>query len=293
MPTCHARESDLPRRNRGPIGNDSVIGRQVIIRLRRGWKRGSPGKADLLTARQARQFFLVFQPIVAVSDGDLWGFEALMRWRHPIHGEIAPSIFIPVAEVSGLITHFGEWALQDACRQAASWPWAAQVSVNISAAHIRSAAFPSMVATVLAAAGLAPARLELEITESVRLEASEEVAGVLEQLKDLGIRLVLDDFGTGWSSLDTLRRFPFDGLKIDQCLVADLPSNPRAVAIVRAIMQLARELGVYVTAEGVEDATQLRILQDLGCERLQGFLVAVPEQSAVAPSRDLWRVPVH
>jgi EAL domain-containing protein (putative c-di-GMP-specific phosphodiesterase class I) len=252
-----------------------------------------PGKSDLLTARQAKQFFLVFQPIVTISDGDLRGFEALMRWRHPTHGEVAPSIFIPVAEASGLITHFGEWALQDACRQAASWPWAAQVSVNISAAHIRSAAFPSMVAAVLAAARLAPARLELEVTESVRLDASKEIIGVFEQLKSLGIRLVLDDFGTGWSSLDSLRRFPFDGLKIDQCLVADLPSNPRAVTIVRAIMQLARELDICVTAEGVEDATQLRILRDLGCERLQGFLVAVPEQKAAVPNRDLWRVPVQ
>ncbi|MGK9236302.1 EAL domain-containing protein [Inquilinus limosus] len=252
-----------------------------------------PGKADLLTARQDRQFFLAFQPIVAVSDGALWGFEALMRWRHPAYGEIAPSIFIPVAEASGLITHFGEWALQDACRQAASWPWAAQVAVNISAAHIRSSAFPSMVAAVLAAARLAPARLELEITESVRLETSKEIGGVFEQLRNLGVRMVLDDFGTGWSSLDTLRRFPFDGLKIDQCLVADLPSNRRAVAIVRAILQLARDLGICVTAEGVEDATQFRILRDLGCERLQGFLVAVPDQKAAAPSRDLWRVPVQ
>jgi EAL domain-containing protein (putative c-di-GMP-specific phosphodiesterase class I) len=150
-----------------------------------------------------------------------------------------------------------------------------------------------MVAAVLAAARLAPARLELEVTESVRLDASKEISRVFEQLKSLGIRLVLDDFGTGWSSLDSLRRFPFDGLKIDQCLVAGLPSNPRAIAIVRAIVQLARELDIGVTAEGVEDATQLRILQDLGCERLQGFLVAVPEQKAAAPSRDLWRVPVQ
>ncbi|MGK9168544.1 EAL domain-containing protein [Inquilinus limosus] len=252
-----------------------------------------PGKADLLTARQARQFFLVFQPIVAVADGDLWGFEALMRWRHPIHGEIAPSTFIPVAEASGLITHFGEWALQDACRQAAAWPWSAQVSVNISAAHIRSAGFPSMVATALADSRLDPTRLELEITESVRLEASAEITGVFEQLRAVGIRLVLDDFGTGWSSLDMLRRFPFDGLKIDQCLVADLPANPRAIAIIRAIVQLARDMDIRVTAEGVENAIQLRILRDLGCERLQGFLVAVPEPEAVAPSRDLWRAPVQ
>jgi EAL domain-containing protein (putative c-di-GMP-specific phosphodiesterase class I) len=216
-----------------------------------------------------------------------------MRWRHPIRGEIPPSTFIPVAEASGLITHFGEWALQEACRQAVSWPWAAQVSVNISAAHIRSAAFPSVVMAALAAARLAPTRLEIEITESARLEASTEIADVFEQLRALGIRLVLDDFGTGWSSLDMLRRFPFDGLKIDRCLVADLPSNPRAVAIARAIMQLAGELDVHVTAEGVEDITQLRILQDLGCERLQGFLVAVPEPEAAAPSRDLWRVPVQ
>ncbi|WP_308013072.1 EAL domain-containing protein [Inquilinus sp. Marseille-Q2685] len=264
-----------------------------MIRLRRGWKQGLPGKADLLTARQARQFFLVFQPIVAISDGDLWGFEALMRWRHPTRGEIAPSIFIPVAEASGLIAYLGEWALQDACRQAASWPWTAQVSVNISATHVRSSAFPSAVMTALAAAKLAPTRLELEITESVRLEASKEIAGVFEQLRSLGIRLVLDDFGTGWASLDMLRRLPFDGLKIDRSLVADLPSNPRAVAIVRATMQLARELDIRVTAEGVEDATQLRILRDLGCERLQGFLVAMPERTAAVPSRDFWRTPMH
>lgn len=264
-----------------------------MIRLRRGWKQGLPEKADLLTARQAKQFFLVFQPIVAASDGDLSGFEALMRWHHPTHGEVAPSIFIPVAEASGLITHFGEWALQDACRQAALWPWSARVSVNISAAHIRSPAFPSVVMAALAAAGLSPARLELEVTETVRLESSTELAEILEHLRGLGIRLVLDDFGTGWSSLDTLHRFPFDGLKIDRCLVADLTFNPRAVAIVRAIIQLARELNIHVTAEGVEDTTQLRILQDLGCDRLQGFLVAVPEQEAVAPSRDLWPVPVQ
>ena len=216
-----------------------------------------------------------------------------MRWHHPTYGEIAPSIFIPIAEACGLIAHFGEWALQDACRQAASWPWAAQVSVNISAAHIRSAAFPAMVAAALRAARLAPERLELEITESIRLEASKEITGVFEQLRSLGIRLVLDDVGTGWSSLDMLRCLPFDGLKIDQSLVADLPSNPRAVAIVRAIVQLAGDLNIRVTAEGVENITQLRILRDLGCERLQGFLVGMPEQAAVAPSQDLWRVSVQ
>jgi len=245
--------------------------------------------ADLLTARQDRQFFLVFQPIVAVADGGLRGFEALMRWQHPDRGEIPPSIFIPVAEASGLISHFGEWALHDACKQAAAWPWAVQVSVNISASHFRSSDFSSVVAAALASSGLPAARLELEITESLQLSVSDQVLGAFDRLKGLGIRLTLDDFGIGWSSFGMLRRLPFDGLKVDQSLVTDLPSNPRAVAIVRAVLRLARELDICVTAEGVEDAAQLQILQDLGCDQLQGFLVAMPQPEAIAPSKDLWR----
>ncbi|MGL4961043.1 MAG: EAL domain-containing protein [Inquilinus sp.] len=243
-----------------------------------------------MTARQDGQFSLAFQPIVESLNGSLCAFEALMRWHHPIRGYISPSIFIPVAESSGLIALFGEWALRNACQQAASWPWAAQVSVNISAAHVRSPAFPSNVATALAISGLAPQRLELEITESVQLDASDEIVGMLDELRRFGVRVVLDDFGAGWSSLDVLRRFRFDGLKIDRCLVSDLPSNPRAVAIVRAIIRLAGELGICVTAEGVEDISQLQILRDLGCERLQGFLVGKPGPEAVAPSRHLWLV---
>lgn len=250
-----------------------------------------PRKLDLLTARQDGQFSLAFQPIVEARDGTVCAFEALMRWHHPTRGFISPSIFIPVAESSGLIALLGEWALGDACQQATSWPWAAQISVNVSAAHIRSPAFPSNVAAALATSGLAPTRLELEITESVQLEASDEIVGTLDELRSFGIRVVLDDFGAGWSSLDVLRRFQFDGLKIDRCLVSDLPTNPRAVAIVRAVIRLAGELGICVTAEGVEDIGQLQVLRDLGCERLQGFLVGKPGPEAVVPSRHLWLTP--
>lgn len=212
----------------------------------------------------------------------------MMRWQHPDRGEIPPNIFIPVAEASGLISHFGEWALHEACQKAAGWPWGVQVSVNISAAHFRSADFPSVVAATLAASGLPAERLELEITESARLEASDQVVRAFDQLRGLGVRLTLDDFGTGWSSLDMLRRFPFDGLKIDQGLVTDLPSNPRAIAIVRSVLELARDLDICVTAEGVEETAQLQILRDLGCDQLQGFLVAIPQPEVVAPSRGLW-----
>ena len=262
--------------------------RQVIIRLRPVRNGELPEKADLLTARRDRQLFLVFQPIVAVVDGRLRGFEALMRWQHPDFGEIPPSIFIPAAEASGLIGQVGEWALHDACRQAASWPWTSQVSVNISAAHFQSADFPSTVAAALAASGLPAERLELEITESLQLSASDRILGSFDDLKAIGLRLTLDDFGAGWSSLDMLRRFPFDGLKIDRSLVTDLSSNPRALAIVRSVLELARQLDMRVTAEGVEDVAQLQILRDLGCDQLQGFLVARPQLEAVVPSRDHW-----
>ncbi|WP_275542364.1 EAL domain-containing protein [Inquilinus limosus] len=244
-----------------------------------------------MAARRDGQFSLAFQPIVEALNGNLCAFEALMRWHHPIRGLISPSIFIPVAESSGLIALLGEWALRNACQQAISWPWAARVSVNISAAHVRSPAFASNVLAALSTSGLAPTCLELEITESVRLDASDEIVGVLNELRSFGIRVVLDDFGAGWSSLDMLRRFRFDGLKIDRCLVSDLPTNPRAVAIIRAIIRLASELDICVTAEGVEDVTQLQILRDLGCERLQGFLVGKPEPRAVVPSRHLWLIP--
>ena len=233
-------------------------------------------ETDLRVAIRTGQFRLNFQPIVA-SDGEvIKGFEALLRWPHPDHGLISPVEFIPVAEETGLITQIGEWVLHEACRVAAGWPEHVRVAVNVSPLQFRSSGFGSVVLQALASSGLAPNRLEIEITESVFLEGETGVLQILHMLRAMGVRVALDDFGTGYSSLSYLRSFPFDKIKIDRSFITNVVHDASAAAIVKAIVDLATALHMETTAEGVEDAGQHAKLQSQGCSTLQGFLFSRP-----------------
>nr|WP_246248758.1 EAL domain-containing protein [Sphingomonas hominis] len=233
-------------------------------------------ETDLRVAIRTGQFKLNFQPIVA-SDGEvIKGFEALLRWPHPDHGLIPPVEFIPIAEETGLITQIGEWVLHEACRVAAGWPEHVRVAVNVSPLQFRSPGFGSIVLQALAISGLAPNRLEIEITESVFLDGETGVLQILHMLRALGVRVALDDFGTGYSSLSYLRSFPFDKIKIDRSFITNIAHDASAAAIVKAIVDLATALHMETTAEGVENAGQHAELQAQGCSTLQGFLFSKP-----------------
>ncbi|HWL70146.1 MAG TPA: EAL domain-containing protein [Geminicoccus sp.] len=226
---------------------------------------------ELRRALEAQELELHFQPKCRADTAELAGFEALVRWRHPERGLVMPGGFIDVAERTGLILPIGEWVLEEACMAAARWP-GYPVSVNLSPVQLRSPRLITTVRRALDRSGLEPSRLELEITESFLVHDLEGARGVLLEMKALGIRLAMDDFGTGYSSLSYLQSLPFDRIKIDRSFVARLGGATKAEAIVRAIVTLAHGLGIATTAEGVEDADQLRFLREIGCDELQGYL---------------------
>jgi diguanylate cyclase (GGDEF)-like protein len=237
---------------------------------------------DLRRAVPGEELRVHYQPIVSIADGDLAGFEALIRWSHPQRGNVPPGEFIPIAEESGLILPIGRWVLEQAAEQAVRWRGRAgaraeplTVAVNLSARQLSHGHLADEVAEALAATALEPERLLLEITESMLIEHSEATLEALHALKALGVRLVLDDFGTGYSSLSYLDRFPIDALKIDRSFVAGLDSGGSA-AIVAAIVSMAHSLDLRVTAEGVETEEQLERLRQLGCEYAQGFFFGRP-----------------
>ncbi|MER8987948.1 EAL domain-containing protein [Mesorhizobium sp. M0843] len=236
-------------------------------------------ETDLETALKRREFVMEFQPITNIASGKIVGAEALMRWNSPTRGLVAPDDFIAAAEDSGLIVPLGEWALKQACSVAAGWPPGMRIAVNVSAVQIRSADFARSVISALAVSGVPASRLELEITETVLMDESERVLKTLRQLRELGIRIALDDFGTGYSSLGYLRRFPVDKIKIDRSFIHDI-DNKDTAAIVRTIIGLGAELGITVTAEGVETEAQLDILRKAGCVEAQGFLIGMPSKAA-------------
>ncbi|KAA2237764.1 bifunctional diguanylate cyclase/phosphodiesterase [Salinarimonas soli] len=236
---------------------------------------------DMREAMAAGEFELHYQPLLDLARDRIVGFEALVRWNHPSRGTISPGIFIPVAEDTGLIVPLGEWVLREACAEAARWPADVRVSVNVSAVQFRQRNLVQLVMSALASSGLAPGRLELEITESVLMQESEASVRILHQLRALGVRIAMDDFGTGYSSLSYLRRFPFDKIKIDRSFVKELSANPESTAIVRAIVSLGRSLGISTTAEGVETHEQLEIVRAEGCTEIQGYLLSPPR-----PARD-------
>ena len=213
-----------------------------------------------------------YQPLVDLSTGRITGFEALVRWPHPERGMISPGEFIPVAEETGLINAVGGLMLRRACMDAAQWPDDVRVAVNLSPLQFRVGNLLSVVMDTLKQTGLPPTRLELEITETLLLEKSDQVLATLHALRSLGVRISMDDFGTGYSSLSYLRSFPFDKIKIDQSFVRDLGANPDAQAIVRSIISLGKGLGVTITAEGVETEAELSCLRNEGCHEGQGFL---------------------
>ncbi|MBK1686502.1 putative bifunctional diguanylate cyclase/phosphodiesterase [Rubrivivax gelatinosus] len=234
-------------------------------------------------------FRLHYQPQIRLRDGAVCGAEALLRWRDPQLGEIAPAAFIPVAEDSGFIVTLGNWVLSQAVRQAALWHEAGRsltVAINVSALQFRQPDFVSQVADVLAVSGLPAHLLELELTESILVDKADEALERLQALDRLGLQLALDDFGTGYSCLGSLKRVPVGRLKIDRSFVAGLPDDETDVGLVRAITQLAQALGKRVVAEGVENEAQRRFIAELGCESFQGFLYA-PAMDAVAFERHL------
>ena len=231
---------------------------------------------DLKSALERNEFRLVYQPVAKI-DGPVIGFEALARWHHPTRGQIPPSVFIPLAEDSGLIIALGEWVLRTACREAASWETGAQIAVNLSPAQFRHGDLPSLVHTVLLETGLAPARLELEITESVLIDDFSRAQAILRRLKNLGVKIAMDDFGTGYSSLSYLQSFPFDKIKIDRSFIFDLEYNANNAAIVRAVITLTKNLNLPVLAEGVETEEQRLILSCEGCDEIQGYLIGKPQ----------------
>jgi EAL domain-containing protein (putative c-di-GMP-specific phosphodiesterase class I) len=209
-----------------------------------------------------------------MTTGGVASFEALMRWRHPKYGIIAPSEFIPVAEETGLIVPLGTWALNEACGEAMSWPEPLSVSVNVSTVQFRGGLEDAVVAA-LGSSGLAAGRLKLEVTESLLAQDPEQAVAVLHRLRALGVNIALDDFGTGYSSLSYLRRFPFHLLKIDRAFIRDI-ADPDAAAIVRAMVGIGERLGMGIVAEGVETAEQLELVRREGCRQVQGYLFSKP-----------------
>ncbi len=237
-------------------------------------------EADLRHAIANGEFELYFQPLFDLETNRIGAFEALIRWHHPARGLVMPDAFIPVAEETGLILPIGAWVIQEACRQAMRWPDDVRVAVNVSSVQFRKPGLAQVLMQALAASGLDPRRLEVEITESVFLESSEALISVLHSLRSLGIRIALDDFGTGYSSLSYLQSFPFDKIKIDRSFIQQLLSRSGSTAIVRAITDLARALGMETTAEGVENPEQLAELRLQGCSSAQGYLFSKPVTAA-------------
>jgi len=240
-------------------------------------------EGDLRRAVLLGQLEVYYQPLVSCSRRAVVGFEALLRWNHPSRGMVPPSEFIPVAEEIGIIVPIGAWVLEQACVEAATWPYHLTVAVNLSPLQFRGQALVTTVADALSASGLAAERLELEITESLLLQDDQATLSILHALKALGTRIAMDDFGTGYSSLSYLRSFPFDRIKIDRSFVADLPPREDCVAIVRAIAGLGSSLHMDITAEGVETDEQLQFLIAEGCTEIQGYLFSRPVPAAAVP----------
>jgi diguanylate cyclase (GGDEF)-like protein len=235
---------------------------------------------DLRSALFRDELYVEYQPFVNLKRDEVVGVEALVRWHHPVRGVISPSEFIPIAEETGLIVPIGEWVLRKACADAAGWPAHTTIAVNISAAQIRNPRLVETVTSALAAAGLPPERLELEITESVLLQRNRSTLSVLSRLRSIGIRLALDDFGTGYSSLSSVQSVAFDKIKIDRSFVTDLCQSKESRAIVRAMAGLGRSLDIATTAEGVETVEQLEMVRTELCTEMQGYFFSVPRSAA-------------
>ncbi|MBP1886663.1 PAS domain S-box protein [Sinorhizobium mexicanum] len=237
-------------------------------------------KIALRDALERNEFELHYQPLISLKSRRVTGCEALLRWRNPERGMIAPSEFVPIAEETALIVAIGKWILAEACREAAQWPEHVSVAVNLSPVQFKHRNLVNAVADALSSSGLDPARLQLEITESVLLDENEHNIQVLHDLRSLGVKIAMDDFGTGYSSLGYLRTFPFDKIKVDQAFVRDLPHGKESLAIVRAVAGLGQSLGMTTTIEGIETEDQLAIVNAEGFHEVQGFIFSRPVPAA-------------
>ncbi|MGH6681487.1 MAG: EAL domain-containing protein, partial [Bradyrhizobium sp.] len=247
---------------------------------------GLSAKARLSLEQDLRQamtdggFEIHYQPLVDLRLGEVRGCEALLRWRHPERGMVPPAEFIPVTEDTGLIIELGDWVLRTACAEASTWPDHIHLAVNVSPVQLKCQTLALRIAGALAASGLKPGRLEIEITEAVLIRDDEAALAILHQLRNIGVRIALDDFGTGFSSLSYLKRFPFDKIKIDRCFVSDISEADGSLPIVQAVVNLATALDMTTTAEGVETEEQRELLQRLGCTEMQGYLFSAPKPAA-------------
>jgi diguanylate cyclase (GGDEF)-like protein len=240
----------------------------------------NPLRAELLDAVERSELVLHYQPIVDLRGGKVSSFEALMRWKHPSRGLIPPSEFIPIAEETRLIVRMGSWALMQACTDAKDWPEATKVAVNLSAVQIECCDVYEIVSETLAATGLQPHRLQLEITETVLMRDQTRTQDVLRKLHDLGVLITLDDFGTCFATLNYLRSFPFKKIKIDRSFVRDIPEHHDCVAIVKSVADLARELNMRSVAEGVETSASLAAVRAAGYDEAQGFYFSPPVRAS-------------
>ena len=233
---------------------------------------------DLAHAMENHEFRVFYQVQTSVKTGRITGYEALIRWKHPLRGFVSPAEFIGVAEESGAIVEIGAWVLKTAVREAARWTNSARIAVNLSPVQLKDVNLIDTVREILAETGLSPSRLELEITESTIIEDRLTALHILRQIKALGVTIAIDDFGTGYASLDTLNAFPFDKIKIDRTFLMEADRTPQARAIVRAILALGKSLEIPVLAEGVETEAQLALLREEGCEEAQGYLLGRPAE---------------
>ena len=247
---------------------------------------------DLRSAIAQGELQLQYQP-QATIDGDIFGFEALVRWQHPELGSVPPSTFITLAEQNGLIVEIGAWALRQACREAASWDKPLQIAVNLSPVQFRYGDLANLVHSVLLESGLSPKRLELEITEGVLINDSSRAQSLLRKLKAMGVKIAMDDFGTGYASLSSLQSFPFDKIKIDRSFISGVDSNHQSASIVRAVIGLSKSLRMPVIAEGVETEAERRFLAREGCPEIQGYLIGRPQPIAYYSDFTSDAVPQH
>jgi EAL domain-containing protein (putative c-di-GMP-specific phosphodiesterase class I) len=233
-------------------------------------------ETDLRLAIAGERLVLHYQPQVDLLSGRVRGAEALVRWNRPGYGMVPPDRFIGLAEDTGLIVPIGEWVLREACRRAVTWPEHVGIAVNVSTVQLRQPGFCEVVIDTLRETGLTPARLELELTESVLMQDTADVLATLQRLRSLGTKLAMDDFGTGYSSLGYLQKFRFDKIKIDRSFISRMGEDVNANAIVRAVVGMTKALGVRANAEGVETDEQAAALRATGCSEAQGFLYSRP-----------------
>ena len=242
--------------------------------------------ADLRGAIDRDELDVHYQVQTSVTTGEVMGYEALLRWTHPVRGAIPPTTFIPLAEANGFILALGEWVMRRACSDAALWPHKSKVAVNVSPLQLAHIDLPRLFHQILLDTGLPPRRLEIELTETAIIADRERALHVLRQIKALGIGVALDDFGTGYSSLETLRAFPFDKIKLDRFFASELEDNIQSTAILRAVLALGKSLSIPILAEGIETPEQLDVLRREGCDEVQGFLIGRPGRAVADGEND-------